>query len=262
MSEEEVDEQDLLRYLATLNGRHIAVNTMRQYLSGILWHLRMRGLELSAEGNVDRLLKGASNLRADEVGPAAIRPFWTASDIMRAIAALRADQSKTWLAGVISAFLFASRSATLDEVRLDHFARRECTLVFHEHCRKTRDARAIRQMEAPIDRCVAAAALAEHVEWRRQQGHGGDQALAPGGLQSAVATAVNELQVDSKLLQTHACRRGAAVSMHALRVEPRTILGWGAWASERSLRPYVAQQICRQPTPADEQIFGWLVGRP
>ena len=159
---------------------------------------------------------------------------------------------------MVAAFLFTSRSATIDSAQVKNFTVQDDALVFTERFRKSKQAWAERRLEVPVARCGAAAALAAHFHWRREQG----QVEAPvydGGVKAALTKTVDEFNLDDSLRRTtHALRRGAAICMHSLRIEARLILSWGGWAGEASLKPYIEQQVLRTATAADEAVFGWL----
>ena len=78
-------------------------------------------------------------------------------------------------------------------------------------------------------------------------------------LQRVLPLAVDSVRLDaSATLSSHALRRGAAVSMHALGVQTQRTMEWAGWTSQHSMDLYIRGRASVAPLPSDYVCFGWM----
>jgi integrase len=175
------------------------------------------------------------------------------------------------LALVVVSFLFCLRADSVCSIRRSHVIVSESTLVLNLTKFKTKKIQEMKQLVVPLS-AVLAGVVRDYLGWWDRRGlpdsslfgfevQRGTQpaSFVTRALQRVLPLAVSSARLDtSATLSSHALRRGAAVSMHALGVQTQRMMEWAGWSSQHSMDPYIRGRASVAPLPSDYVCFGWM----
>lgn len=274
MQSHPVSWESLATFVAAGHQSGLRPHTIMTYVSAVLAEEKMRSGEVPAalQHRLSRLYQGLANTTVEREGPE-LRGAVSARDVVLMASKLDQLENRTasMAAAVVFGFLFALRAATIAAATLDDIDIPHGRLVFLETTRKSRATRAVRHVEIDTTRCKPAAHLWSYFKRLKDKCKNAHQRtpafeyLAGAGrreperLSSAIKSVYASLQLPyTRALTSHAIRRGAAVSMHAVGVSLPRILSWGAWQSHDSYKPYIANRAWQAASLEDKWCFAHL----
>jgi len=221
------------------------------------------------------MLQGIENQYRACNGPKKIQPAVSADVIVTITQGLLSDwdshseSTRNSCVLVVFGFLFASRASTILSTKIGDMEVTSEHLIFHEFKQKSRSIRNSRRLQVPLQSCILADVIARFVQFKKSKYPPSaplfgvsikNDAHCGGIVTRQLKAALQLFQLHNEdTLSSHALRRGAAVSMNSLNVSIERVLSWGAWASQASLRPYVADRAWNLATEADKLCFGWMI---
>lgn len=271
-----VSWQSLASFAVVLRDQQLKPQTIRAYISSVLAveKLSFRTVPPELMEHLTRLFQGIDNNSVETHGVPALRPAISARDvatIASKILSMRNSRTQSMAAAVVLGFLFALRASTIVAIKLADIVVAPESLVLLETTRKSRTPRTTRRLEVPTRLCAPAATLWTYfsqVQSKRARDSWSSVpafAFVPPTATTAqaqlVSTAMERvyaelgLQMPDSALTSHALRRGAAVSMHAVGVPLPRLLSWGAWQAEASVRPYLQGRAWQPATAYDRMFF-------
>jgi hypothetical protein len=276
-----VSEERICRYATVLAQRNLKMSSLRQYLSAIANNNKKLGHgDFSSFLRLQALVKGVGQRQVSQDGGAlAPKPVFLSSWAL-VLAQWLQDQevndNSRMIASVLAGYLFASRAATIAEIRVGDMPTEDGRLFLRERARKSKQLQSMRQLFIPIDRCAPAGALSRFLIKLRASGVSAQEQLVGWENPSAPAVCVKKALQQALLVlragqvvpsqeeslvfkASHCLRRGAAVAMMAIGVHQERRLSWGGWSTDEAGRTYVRERAFAEGSAADGQCFGWML---
>jgi integrase len=277
-----VSKLALGRFIAEMHEKGNAPSTISQNLSAVYESaVRLReAVEPTVKMWASLCVKGAYNLRAQQIGPPPLRAIVPPQIVLGVARSLEdctlhgnTDDRLTRARGlVVLTFLFCLRADSVCAVQRQHLtiSTTELTLLVVKF--KGRTAQYTKKLVVPLSASLAQA-VASYARWWDSLGlspstslfgyepaQGQPAAFVTSRLGSVLSSASDPgFSEPIGSLSSHSLRRGAAVCMYTLRVPEHVIMEWAGWESLNSMTPYVRGRVSVKPTDFDLESFGWLL---
>lgn len=278
-----MSELTLGRYIEASHGKGNAPSTIAQNLSAIYESAVRLGeaVEPTVKLWAGLCVKGAYNLRAQQVGPPPLRGL-TPPEVVLGIARSLVDSISSRNSVddpliraqglVVITFLFCLRADSVCAVQREHVVVSPADVTLMVTKFKGRTAQYTKELVVPLS-AVLAQAVRTYVQWWDSLGapptsslfgfmpsRGEPSKFLTASLRLALPTSgcLGALRAQASLT-SHSLRRGAAVCLYALRVPEHVIMEWAGWKSLNSMSPYIRGRVFLTPTEFDFRSFGWLL---